>query len=450
MWFFRTRGRTPGLTTAVLDRMMDREILALYHFLKNLLDQPIEEARHSGEILGPMTLAGSESGHPCLETRAYYARFRRGDSIQIRTPSSPSKTDQICDAVVREVCYPSAGVIRVIVEELSLFRDAAFHGPKSRVELEPKKDYFLYPADTVPLLRRVRAAMNTQAAALEVSRSSPRLAARRAGSPYLEQLNSSQQEALQFLCDLRSDGAVQGPPGTGKTHLLRSLVYHALECGLTVGLAAFTHAAVDNALSRIVPLDPHGRFCRIGYRDKVNVEKFPAEWIKTRLFGSFFEVRGGEHRLRAATTHSWALNKYAPTVDLLILDEAAQIPIYFAPSLLNKGSKIVCLGDHQQLPPIFQAQHDGIPHADIFSYFLTQETPMLTVQYRMNESIQAWPSEQFYDNRLTAHHLNATRDVLHSSHHRHAGIGDGALQLRAHSEPGNRYGNPGEARLVAN
>ena len=66
---------------------------------------------------------------------------------------------------------------------------------------------------------------------------------------FINQLNDSQKQVLKTIADQKLQGIVQGPPGTGKTHLLNAIVELALQNDLTIGVSAFTHGAVDNALS---------------------------------------------------------------------------------------------------------------------------------------------------------------------------------------------------------
>ena len=56
--------------------------------------------------------------------------------------------------------------------------------------------------------------------------------------------------------------------------------------------------------------------------------------------------------------HSLALShtKNRPFLDLLIIDEAAQVPVYFYPFLPYLARRVLMIGDDKQLPPVMQPQ----------------------------------------------------------------------------------------------
>lgn len=433
----KRRTKDSELTAAALDQMLDTEIRTRMHFINRLEESPVEKVLRTGEVLGPLRFADQEARCQHLETDGFYSRFRKGDHVQVRVRNSDGSTEQLFDSSVREVTYPREGRLRISV------------GKSRNNQLDRRTDYFIYPAENEFLMSSLAGCVAERADALELRRKSPRLDPARAASPFLDQLNPSQSEAFEFLTSHGADGAVQGPPGTGKTQLLLALVSQALACNLTVGIAAFTHAAVDNALSRIADLDVAGTFCRVGRKEMINTDSYPENWLRGRKVDSF--SRAGEcNSLYAATTHSWALSPTAPEVDLLIVDEAGQVPVYFTPILLSLGRKVFCLGDHKQLPPVLQGNHSNtVEHAEVFSHFLESKSPMLEVQYRMNSQIQNWPSTQFYQGRLRPDSSNAERDILSNFNGPKGVLGSRPLQLIAHKKSGDSNANTGEASMVA-
>ncbi|MDA1166436.1 MAG: AAA domain-containing protein [Planctomycetota bacterium] len=262
---------------------------------------------------------------------------------------------------------------------------------------------------------------------------------------YSDRLNASQSESLAYLLGEKTDSAVQGPPGTGKTQLLQAIVAQAMHAGLTIGIAAFTHTAVDNALSRVADMDILGEFTRLGKRDKIDFSKYDLNKVRIDFADSFSQA--SPSRLYAATTHSWTLSDTAPQVDLLIIDEAAQVPVYFLAPLQHRGKRIICLGDHKQLPPVLKGDHDAtIATTEIFSCFTGAETPMLDIQYRMNAAIQNWPSCRFYGGELRPDVSVESRDVLSAAG---GTLGTRPLQLITHKGGSARHADPAEASCVA-
>lgn len=408
-------------------------------FIKRLELSPIKKVLQTGETLGPMRLVDRHSRTQYLEASAYYSRFRRGDNVQLRVKYGKSGSEFFANTTVKDVTYPREGKLRVAI------------GIPRSAGLDQRTDYFIYPTENEFMLQNLRSMVRQRSNSLEATRRSTKLDRKPAESRYLDALNPSQTEAFRYLLSLSTDGCVQGPPGTGKTQLLLALVAQLMSCGLTVGIAAFTHAAVDNALSRISVLDLSQEFCRVGRSEMINESRYPPDWIATRTEDSFGSVSKAI-RLYAATTHAWTLSPAAPDVDLLIIDEAGQIPVYFIPVLLKLGKKIICLGDHKQLPPVLQGDHSKtVPNTDLFSSFVDNATPMLATQYRMNSQIQDWPSFRFYDGRLEPHASNADRDILSGLSTRRPKLllGNNSVQLITQPNPGNGQANPAEAKLVA-
>jgi len=95
--------------------------------------------------------------------------------------------------------------------------------------------------------------------------------------------------------------------------------------------------------------------------------------------------------------------------DLVVVDEAAQASECATWSALLKGKRAVLCGDHLQLPPTIiseEAERKGLGvtlFERLHRKFGEKIARMLTVQYRMNEAIMKWSSDEFYKSKLEAH-----------------------------------------------
>ena len=95
--------------------------------------------------------------------------------------------------------------------------------------------------------------------------------------------------------------------------------------------------------------------------------------------------------------------------DVVVVDEAAQATECATWSALLKGKKGVLCGDHLQLPPTIiseEAERKGLGvtlFERIHRKFGKKVAQMLNVQYRMNQEIMKWSSDEFYKSKLTAH-----------------------------------------------
>ena len=96
--------------------------------------------------------------------------------------------------------------------------------------------------------------------------------------------------------------------------------------------------------------------------------------------------------------------------DTVIIDECAQAieAACLIPLLLCKR-RLVLAGDHRQLGPVIKSKGDGGAELEVTLMDRVNRRPdseslteMLVEQYRMNEDIMRWSSDEFYQSRLTA------------------------------------------------
>ncbi|WP_029522820.1 IGHMBP2 family helicase [Persephonella sp. KM09-Lau-8] len=91
--------------------------------------------------------------------------------------------------------------------------------------------------------------------------------------------------------------------------------------------------------------------------------------------------------------------------DVIFIDEASQAtePSCLIP--LIKGKKAILAGDHKQLPPtVLHPEAKGLSFT-MFERFIKiypESAYMLKIQYRMNDVIKEFPSEEFYNGELVS------------------------------------------------
>jgi DNA replication ATP-dependent helicase Dna2 len=93
----------------------------------------------------------------------------------------------------------------------------------------------------------------------------------------------------------------------------------------------------------------------------------------------------------------------ADAFDVVVVDEAAQIPLSFASCALLAGPRQILVGDHRQLGPIVQGQHaDVLAGCSLFGHLAAVYPPLLLrTTYRMNAGLNDFPSRVFYNGRLS-------------------------------------------------
>ena len=91
------------------------------------------------------------------------------------------------------------------------------------------------------------------------------------------------------------------------------------------------------------------------------------------------------------------------TSELIVVDEAAQTtePMTLIPlQLAAADAHLILIGDHMQLAPTVlskAAEWEGLG-ANMFERLIRAggiDSSMLTIQYRMHESIRSWPNREF-------------------------------------------------------
>jgi uncharacterized protein len=195
--------------------------------------------------------------------------------------------------------------------------------------------------------------------------------------------------------------AVQGPPGTGKTHVGADVINRLVARGWKVGVVAQSHAVVENlleaALRAGVPAD------RVAKKTDRN-----APWPHRSDDDVAGLLQQGDGCLIGGTAWTLTGSKVPPgALDLLVIDEAGQFSLANTLAVSRSSSRLLLLGDPQQLPQVSQGRHpepvnesalgwlsDGsatLPER--FGYFLADS-------WRMHPDLCAFVSRLAYDGRL--------------------------------------------------
>ncbi|AFY01042.1 DEAD/DEAH box helicase [Bdellovibrio bacteriovorus] len=394
---------------ASLIKMIQSERRAQYHKYLSEIESSLSQICDSGDALGPLVLS-EKLGFTRwkLTGSVFFSRFRPGERVEIRVQKSGSDlSESLCDGwLVESVRYPFPGKIEVVI-----------FGSKPLDE-DRAIEVFLFKSSTegfsnllISQIRRMPTSFESLILGtdkFDLSVDEPEF------KVHYDQLNDTQKSALHELVGNNLSGAIQGPPGTGKTHLLRAVVALALKSNMRVCVTSFTHAAVDNLLGKIVGEEFPYKWVRVGNSERVRTEFYRSDVE----FGGFRAPTFGdvsEAKLIGATLHKLAFNGSSQMFDLLVVDEAGQVPVYFWPLIQRITKRLVLVGDQFQLPPVLVAEHTDLPFDNLFSLFVSKDTPMLETQYRMRREIQGWSSEKFYRGKLRPHVSVANRDYFSCS-----------------------------------
>jgi len=206
--------------------------------------------------------------------------------------------------------------------------------------------------------------------------------------------------------------AVQGPPGTGKTHVGSHVIARLVARGWKVGVVGQSHAVVENLLTTAVV--KAGVNPALVAKDVKHGNPLPWQGRAARDVEALLGSPGGALIGGTAWTVTGATVP-AGSLDLLVIDEAGQFSLANTLAVAQASSRLLLLGDPQQLPQVSQGRHPepvdesalgwiSAGHATLppeLGYFLADS-------WRMNSELCAAVSALSYDGRL---HSAAAADL---------------------------------------
>ena len=288
-------------------------------------------------------------------------------------------------------------------------------------------------------------------------------------------LNDSQKDAIRFALASREVALIHGPPGTGKTHTLIELILQMVKRGQKILVCGPSNLSVDNIVERLSPrkvpivrlghparllpsvvnhsLDVLTKTSEAGAIVKdvraemdakqASIKKTKSGKERRAIYADLKDLRKeyrererrcvtnlvGGSKVVLATLHGAGGSQLrSAEFDVVIIDEASQALEAQCWVPLLSAKKVVCAGDHLQLPPTIKSLNskekpklkDGAKpikgltlETTLFDRLLALHGPsikrMLTTQYRMHEKIMRFPSDELYESKLIAAESVKTR-----------------------------------------
>ncbi|MCE1177915.1 MAG: TM0106 family RecB-like putative nuclease [Micrococcales bacterium] len=202
--------------------------------------------------------------------------------------------------------------------------------------------------------------------------------------------------------------AVQGPPGTGKTYVGSRVIARLVEAGWKVGVCAQSHAAIENVLSACVRAGVPGS----GVGKEITESGRTPQWTvtgKDRLAAFAAEQPGGYVIGGTAWDLTNPKRVEREQLDLLVIDEAGQFSLAKTVAVSVSASRLLLLGDPQQLPQVSQGSHPEPVDESALGWLLRGEPVMppglgyfLATTWRMHPALADRVSRLSYAGSLAA------------------------------------------------
>ena len=200
---------------------------------------------------------------------------------------------------------------------------------------------------------------------------------------------------------------IQGPPGAGKTYAGARMICTLVREGKTVGITANSHKVIRNLLDEVIKAaeeDGVDLHCIQKVNDaEDNLPRLTFSKKNEDVLGAI----GGACQVAAGTAWLWARPDAQDSVDVLFVDEAAQMSLANVLAISHAGSTIVLLGDPQQLEQPTQGSHPEGTGTSALDHILGEHQTIpwdrglfLEETWRLHPDICTFTSEMFYEGRL--------------------------------------------------
>ena len=260
--------------------------------------------------------------------------------------------------------------------------------------------------------------------------------------------------ALRLAADLPAGVLpVQGPPGAGKTFTGARMICRLAAAGKSVGITASSHAVVRNLIDEILEAAKEMQIdvrCLQKPKGKVKQDDLPGlRFVSSN--DAAWDALGPDSPVVGGTAWLWAPELARGRLDVLVVDEAAQMSMANVLAVSQAAERLVLLGDPRQLEQPLQGSHPDGTEVSALHHLLDGHQTIapdrglfLAETYRLHPEICAFTSELFYERRLTS---RAGRE--HQTIENAGPLSGHGLRYLAVPHAGNRNASPEEAKRIA-
>ncbi len=274
----------------------------------------------------------------------------------------------------------------------------------------------------------------------------------RVGGQDLRRDGETTIEAAVRLCRRLAHGILplQGPPGAGKTFTGGRMICEFVRRGKTVGVTANSHKVIRNLIDATIEA-----------ADEMDVDLQCSQ--KTAETGEalhrlrfarknkdLFDALGTTVSVGGGTAWLWSRPEAFEAVDVLFIDEAAQMSLANVLAVSQAARAVVLIGDPRQLDQPMQGSHPDGTDVSALDHILGDQQTIppdkglfLEETWRLHPEISRYTSELFYESKLKS------RDGLEQQIIKSAGaISGSGLRYLPVDHHGNCNFSPEEAQAV--
>ena len=274
----------------------------------------------------------------------------------------------------------------------------------------------------------------------------------RIGVHSIRHAGESTLEAALRIAPLIEGGVlpIQGPPGTGKTYTAARMICALVRAGKSVGITANSHKVIRNLLNRVV--EAAGDMgADVQCIQKVGEAEPDQQRLRfTKDNSALLSAIGNTANVAGGTAWLWARPDAAGAVDVLFIDEAAQMSLANVLAVSQAARSVVLLGDPQQLEQPMQGSHPEGTDVSALHHILGghQTIPadrglFLEETWRLHPDICRFTSELFYEGRLRPRPGLEVQNVIANGR-----VNGTGLRYLPVSHEGNQSSSPEEADCV--
>lgn len=233
-------------------------------------------------------------------------------------------------------------------------------------------------------------------------------APRTGGEPLMRDSETATDAAVRLCAHLQGGILpIQGPPGAGKTYTGARMICELVRQGKTVGITANSHKVIQNLLDGVIDeATKQGLTIACAHKtDDFATAKPMLTLVKDNK--AFISGLGNGIQVGGGTAWLWSRPDVCDALDVLFVDEAAQMSLANVLAVAQSAKAVVLLGDPQQLDQPMKGTHPDDTGVSALTHILdgahtvpADKGLFLEQSWRLHPDITAFTSELFYDGKL--------------------------------------------------